>query len=106
MNGDLVEVKKIGASETRAGLTFTYVNVEELVTKRVFTQLLIEEIVYGKCTNLSQEQQKQLFLEFFIRMKERGIRQRSEQFKEEMRKDEYLNALRAVFGLVLTCHKS
>lgn len=106
MNGDLVEVKKIGASETRAGLTFTYVNVEELVTKRTFTQLLIEEIVYGKCTNLSQEQQKQLFLEFFIRMKERGIRQRSEQFKEEMRKDEYLNALRAVFGLVLTCHKS
>lgn len=106
MNGDLVEVKDIGTSHIRAGLTFVRVTVEELYTKRSFSQLLIEEIVYGRGTNLTQMQQKELFIDFYIRMKNSNIEQEDEQFKEEMRKDEYLNALRAVFGLVLTCHKS
>ncbi len=106
MNGDLVEVKDVGPSQIRAGLTFVRVTVEELFTKRTYSQLLIEEIVYGKGTNLTQMQQKELFLDFYIRMRKRGIEQGTDVFKEMMRDDEYLNALRAVFGLVLPCHKS
>lgn len=32
--------------------------------------------------------------------------QNTEEFKEGLQKDSYLNALRAVYGFALTCHKS
>ncbi|MBP3519263.1 MAG: AAA family ATPase [Parabacteroides sp.] len=106
MNGDMVKVKDIGERRERAGLTFLYVEVEELFTGKTYSQLMIEDIVYGSMINLTQTQQKELFIDFFIRMKEKGIRQKSESFKKAMFTDPYLNALRAVFGYVLTCHKA
>ncbi|HBA30979.1 ATP-dependent DNA helicase [Parabacteroides goldsteinii] len=106
MNGDMVKVKEIGKRRERAGLTFVYVEVEELFTGKVYSQLMIEDIVYGAMINLTQTQQKELFIDFFIRMKEKGIRQKSEAFKKAMLTDSYLNALRVVFGYVLTCHKA
>lgn len=39
-------------------------------------------------------------------MKGKGIKQRSPRYKDGMRTDPYLNALRCVFGYALTCHKS
>jgi superfamily I DNA/RNA helicase len=39
-------------------------------------------------------------------MIKKGVHPKSKDFKENMLKDEYLNALRAVFGYVLTCHKA
>ncbi|WP_337940471.1 AAA family ATPase [Parabacteroides sp.] len=106
MNGDMVKIKKIGQKRERAGLTFVYVEVKELFTEKVYSQLMIENIVYGSATNLTQIQQKELFIDFFIRMKQKGIKQKSEAFKKEMMDDSYLNALRAVYGYVLTCHKA
>lgn len=106
MNGDMVKVKEIGMRSERAGLTFVYIEVEELFTGKVHSQLMIEDIVYGSMINLTQTQQKELFIDFFIRMKEKGIRQKSEAFKKAMLTDPYLNALRVVFGYVLTCHKA
>lgn len=106
MNGDMVVIKEIGKKRERAGLTFVYVKVEELFTKKVYSQLMIENIIYGSVINLTQSQQKELFIDFFIRMKEKGIKQKSEAFKKVMLSDPYLNALRAVYGYVLTCHKA
>ena len=106
MNGDMVKIKDIGKRRERAGLTFVYVEVEELFTGKNYSQLMIVDIVYGSMINLTQTQQKELFIDFFIRMKEKGIRQKSEAFKKAMLTDPYLNALRAVFGYVLTCHKA
>ena len=82
------------------------VEIKELLTGRNFSQLLIENIVYGSSTNLSQTQQKELFLDFFIRMRGKGIKQKSADFSQYMMVDEYMNALRAVYGYALTCHKS
>lgn len=106
MNGDMVKVKEIGKRIERACLTFVYVEVEELFTGKAYSQLMIEDIVYGSMINLTQTQQKELFIDFFIRMKEKGISQKSEAFKKAMLTDPYLNALRVVFGYVLTCHKA
>jgi superfamily I DNA/RNA helicase len=128
LNGDLVEVEEIGRREKRAGLTFLYVSVKELQSRKVYSQYLIEEILYTNRTNLSQEQQKTLFIDYYYRMKEKFDArnskskqagrpsnqeeekkqkiQNTEEFKEGLQKDPYLNALRAVYGFALTCHKS
>lgn len=106
MNGDLVLVKSVAIKEERAGLTFLNISVEELFTKKEYSQLMIADILYANQTNLSQPQQKELFVDFFIRMKKKRIKQRHPLFKEMLLKDPYLNALRAVFGYALTCHKA
>lgn len=106
MNGDQVVVTEVMLMERRAGLTFLKVSVEELVTRKTYTQLLIAEILYHNQTNLTEEQQKELLIDFYRRMKEQGIGQRSDEFKKMMLRDSYLNALRTVFGYALTCHKA
>ena len=106
MNGDLVTVNQVVIKERRAGLTFLKVSVKELFTGKDYSQLMIADILYGTQTNLTQPQQKELFIDFYYRMKEKGVKQGSKLFKEMMMNDSYLNALRAVFGYALTCHKA
>ena len=106
MNGDMVKVTQMGNRVQQAGLTFLNIEVEELFSGKRYSQFLIEDIVYGQQTNLLQNQQQRLFMDYYYRMKDKGIKQSSKLFRENMLKDEYLNALRAVYGYVLTCHKS
>ncbi len=106
LNGDLVVVNEIAERVVRAGLTFLKVSMKELSSNKCYSQYLIEEILYHNATNLTQEQQTDLYIDFFIRMKNKGIKQGTKAFEDMMRKDSYLNALRAVFGYALTCHKS
>jgi hypothetical protein len=56
-------------------------------------------------TNISDKQHKDLFIDYFLRMKRLGIAQKDPEFKKNMMKDPYLNALRATYGYVVTCHK-
>ncbi|WP_455070161.1 ATP-binding domain-containing protein, partial [Prevotella aurantiaca] len=106
MNGDLVKVISTGHRKRRAGLTFLYVEVEEMVNKQTFSLLLIEDILYGNKINLTQENQKALFIDFYRRMKEQDIKPKTDAFKKAMQDDPFLNALRAVYGYALTCHKA
>ena len=106
MNGDLVVVEDIGLPEKRAGLTFLKVSVKELFTKKNYSQLMIAEVLYGNQTNILQFQQRELFIDYYYRMKDKGIKQKSKEFHDNMFTDQYLNALRAVFGYALTCHKA
>ena len=106
MNGDLVTINDVVIKERRAGLTFLKVSVKELFSGKDYSQLMIADILYGTQTNLTQSQQKELFVDFYYRMKEKGIKQGSNLFHEMMMIDPYLNALRAVFGYALTCHKA
>jgi hypothetical protein len=106
MNGDLVEVVEIGKRTMRAKLTFIDVTVKELFSKKTYSQFLIEEIMYGNQTNLAQSDQKELLIDFYYRMKDKGIKQDSNAFKNNMLTDPYLNAIRAVYGYALTCHKA
>lgn len=108
MNGDMVTVEEINPNTTtRAQLTFRQIKVKELFTGRTYTTLLIEEIAYQGRLNLDSRQQQALFVDFIIRMKEKGITQKQKKaFYDAMFKDPYLNALRCVFGYAITCHKS
>lgn len=45
-------------------------------------------------------------MDYYYRMKDIGISCKSKEFERHMWDDPYLNALRAVFGYALTCHKS
>ena len=108
MNGDMVTVEEISPQiTTRAQLTFHQIKVKELFTNKTYTTLLIEEIAYQGRLNLDNRQQQALFVDFIIRMKEKGITQKQKKaFYDAMFKDPYLNALRCVFGYAITCHKS
>lgn len=106
VNGDIVEVLKIGRVEYRAGLTFKPVRVKELASERINTVLLIEDIVLMQGTNLNPKQHKDLFIDFYLRMREQGIYQKDQEFRDKMFRDPYLNALRAVYGYAVTCHKA
>ncbi len=107
MNGDMVVVEQIKKERyVRAQMTFQLVEVRELVSGRRFTQLLMENILYGNTTNLSQPQQKSLFIDFYKRMRDENIKQKDPIFREKLNSDPYLNALRCVFGYALTCHKA
>ena len=106
MNGDLVEVCSVQIKEQRAGLTFLSVSLREIITQREYSTLMIADIVYANQTNLTQPQQKELFVDFAMRMKKEGIKQNTALFNSNMLTDPYLNALRAVYGFALTCHKA
>lgn len=60
MNGDQVIVQKIVAEERRSGMTFLHVEVKEMFTNKVYSQLLVEDVLHSSQTNLSQPQQKAL----------------------------------------------
>lgn len=106
MNGDLVKVKSIGTSSYCATLHFVQVRVENVSNGKEYSQLMIADILNGFAVNLTMEQQKALFIDFAIRMGQKGYKQHSEEFKKAMYEDEYLNALRCVYGYALTCHKA
>ena len=106
VNGDLITVKEIGDREFRAGLRFAHVEVEELSSKKVFRLLLLEDLLMNGQATLNEEQHKNMIIDFAIRMNQRNIKPKSEEFFELMLKDPYLNALRTSYGYALTCHKS
>lgn len=105
VNGDHVIVKAVLHREKRCGLTFVWVEIQEQFSKIRQSSFLIEEILYTKDTNLTAEQHRELMLDFYLRMKAKGIYQGDEQFNDEMLTDPYLNAIKSVFGYALTCHK-
>lgn len=106
VNGDQVIVLKIGRNEYRCGLSFIQVEVQEIASENKFNLLLIEDILYSTSTNLNTKQHKDLIIDYFRRMKDKGISQKDSAFIENMLKDPYLNALKTVYGYALTCHKA
>ena len=108
MNGDMVTIEELGPkTESRSGLTFREVKVKELFTQRTIKTLIIEEIVNQSRLNLDSAQQQALFIDFIVRMRNKGITQKNPRlFYHAMFNDPYLNALRCVYGYAITCHKS
>lgn len=107
MNGDMIVVEQIrNVRYQKAGLSFLMIEVRDLATNRRFAQFIIEDILYGNAPNLSQPQQQALFIDFYMRMREIGIKQKDPAFRDKLNSDPYLNALRCVFGYTLTCHKA
>ena len=107
VNGDMVEVVNVSdLTKERGGLTFVEVRVKECVSGRIFSTLLLADTLWSAQLNLSQIQQTNLFVNFFLRMKGLGIEQGSMAFNDKLRTDPYLNALRCTYGYAVTCHKA
>lgn len=106
VNGDQIIILNIGRNEYRCGLSFLQVEVQEITSKKTYNLLLIEDILYSTGTNLNSKQHRDLMIDYFKRMRDKGIKQKDRFFKDNMLKDPYLNALKAVYGYALTCHKA
>ena len=113
-NGDFVQVTSEPVFfDKRAKLRFLSVTVKNLNTNQEIDVKLIENILGSGSSNISGEQYKNLMRDFIIRFHnnhkndtrtaQQGL---DEIFMKELANDEYVNALRAVHGYVITAHKS
>ena len=107
-NGEHLIIDRIGGKEVKAKLTFRSFEgrVKDYNGYRSLSGLLIEELLYQHSASLSNEEEAELFVDFVLRMKEKGIKQQSDAFLEHQMRDRYLNAIRAKFGYVITCHRA
>ena len=107
VNGDFVVVESVSNCTTvRAGLQFRKVRIRPLHGSQSQDTLLLEDVLYGGRQNLDSEQQKELFVDFILRMSYNGVGHNHPLFEQMMRNDPFLNALRCTFGYAITCHKS
>jgi ATP-dependent exoDNAse (exonuclease V) alpha subunit len=105
-NGDQVVVKKVRPAGKNAGFNFLEVELEDVGGTRKYKTLLIRELLYNDYAGLQPEESRRLLIDFDQRMRKKGVKRKTDAYKEAMRNDPYLNALRAKFGYVITCHKA
>lgn len=105
-NGDFVRVIELGEIVARANLKFQDVRVVHLDTEKEYQLKLALDPFANYTPNLTVDQQRNLMIDFSRRMRRKGIRPKTDAYLEAMRKDSYLNSLRASYGYVVTCHKA
>lgn len=105
-NGDFVEVVAVNDTISEAGLNFVDVKVKHQLTGKEYEILLSLDVLYGGGANLNKDQQRTLMINFSNRMRSRKIGPNTQKYKDNMKKDEYLNSLRATYGYAVTCHKA
>lgn len=74
-------------------------------SKRIKTTIL-DNFLTADEGRLHPYDQRALFVDFKNRMSKKGIKPKSEEFKESLQNDIYFNALQAKYGYAITCHKS
>jgi ATP-dependent exoDNAse (exonuclease V) alpha subunit len=105
-NGDFIVVTSIGEERFLANLHFLSIRLKALASEEEYEVLLSLDVLYGKETNFSREQQKALMVDFSRRMKRKNVKPNSDAYKKEMMTDPFLNCLRAKYGYAVTCHKA
>lgn len=106
VNGDQVLVEKVNYDSKRAGFTFLKARLRALHNGEVCETLLLRELLYNDQAGLRPEDAQKLIIDFDQRARAVGLKRNSDAYKNAMRVDPYLNALRAKFGYALTCHKA
>ena len=107
-NGEHIVAQRLtGNTDYRAGLHFTeiiisYFDRGEYQSAKAF---IINEFLLAE-KGISQEQERNLFIDFSIRMREKNIKPKDSLFRDMMMVDPYLNALRVKYGYAVTCHKA
>lgn len=105
-NGDFVKVLSIAEIQVKEQLRFTDVRVLHLETGKEYQVKLALDPFLNYAGNLNTDQQRNLMIEFSRRMRKKNIGPKSDAYKEIMRKDAFLNSLRATYGYAVTCHKA
>lgn len=73
------------------------------VNNKIVRGKILENLLYGENYLLPEETQA-LYVDFTARHK--GLKPRTEEFKEAIMKDEYFNCLLMKYGYAVTCHKA
>lgn len=105
-NGDFVKVIKIGHTKHRANLKFTNVRIRSLITNKDYDILLAMDVLESYFTNFSADQNQMLMIDFIRRMAISKVQVNTSPFNDALRKDPYLNCLKATYGYAITCHKA
>lgn len=112
-NGMIVKVEAVSSNvETRhpfvgqeqVDLKFRHVIIS-YNGKRMET-FLLDDFLTDKNGHLSAKQQKALYADFEQRMRQAGVKPKSETFAEKLKTDKYFNALQCKYGYAVTCHKA
>lgn len=124
-NGDLATVLNVGELEIRditiprrdgkqneqILLGFRDIEAEfenEYGEKRIIKCKIIEDLLYSRDRDLTQEQRKALYVDFNLRYHKAKLPAsvNSPEWKTELLNDDYFNALVVKFGYAITCHKA
>ena len=105
-NGDFVKVMEIGEILPKDQLRFADVRVAHMETGSEHKVKLALDPFANFAPNLTPDQQRSLMIDFSRRMRKKSIGPKSDAYQESMRKDPYLNSLRATYGYAVTCHKA
>ena len=111
-NGDFVQVIALGPQTRKADLHFREIKVRRLSDDRSFSTLIIEDILGSDYSNISHVQYKELMRDLIIRLaqagkfKNKNDEERQQIIMEATKDDPYINALRAIHGYTVTCHKA
>jgi hypothetical protein len=93
--------------EINVPLTFRNVTItftDEEFKKHDIQCKIIENLLYSRHRDLSSDELKALYIDFKIRNE--NLKPGTKEFKDAIRSDVYLNALRIKFGYAVTCHKA
>ena len=108
-NGDLIQVIDIpgySGVHYRNGVPLLLVRVKRLSDGRKISLFLLLDVLHNPKGKFPAEQRKLLMQDFFRRMYKEKIPQNSQKFLDRFANDPYVNALHAVYGYALTCHKA
>lgn len=105
-NGDFVDVVNVGEFRRVANIPFIQVKVKSRLSEEIHETWLAVDPLFSGYANLPAEQQRNLMINFSMRLRKKGIKPKSEAYQLLMQKDPFLNSLRANFGYAVTCHKS
>jgi ATP-dependent exoDNAse (exonuclease V) alpha subunit len=67
---------------------------------------LLWELLFKKAPSLTIEEEHDIMKNFVIRMRQNGVKLKTEEFMDCFKTDPFLNALRVKFGYAVTCHKA
>lgn len=115
-NGEFAVLNEISDSITQRTIalrgknpvTLTWRNVELVFpdtesSNKIVTGKMLENFLYGD-NYLKPEETQALYVDFTTRHK--GLKPKSEEFKEAIMNDEYFNCLLMKYGYAVTCHKA
>ena len=105
-NGDQVILLSVAKGGIRKGLKFLKVTVQAVHNGEVYETYMLQDFLFNEAPNLSVDDSRKLLIDFDQRARKAGLKRNSEPYMDAMRRDPYLNALRAKFGYAVTCHKA
>ncbi|MDX2284682.1 MAG: AAA family ATPase [Bacteroidia bacterium] len=104
-NGDLLRFLRFtGRTDYKAGLVFAELEVQPEQGEPQ-TVLCFLDLIHSGNLNLSTNQHQQLMIDFKARMQAQRIKEGTTEYNDQLRSDPWLNAVKAVYGFAVTCHK-